>query len=259
MSVCSNAEVCDQNLMHNYDVDIERELQDVLSLEDDGGGNMECGTDARDAVTGAGRGGQKLSVKTVDNVTISSSSSSGSPTILNKHMLLVHTLSPGAESNHDSCYDSDTSPSRSRRNSSQNISQEHNDVSRTVSETLAAELQDKDDGNEDDEEEQTSKEKVKYWAMKLGYNEQQVSLALDKLGYNAGKNELLSVLTTFKIIDDPLPHSSTTTEYDMTCDTTTLQDSTDTSQQSPMPVTATTAASDNLRHIIIDGSNVAMR
>jgi hypothetical protein len=35
---------------------------------------------------------------------------------VNKHMLLVHTLSPGGESSHDSCYDSDSSPLGSREN-----------------------------------------------------------------------------------------------------------------------------------------------
>ena len=55
-------------------------------------------------------------------------------------MLHTQSFSPGAESSHDSCYDSDGSPSASRRSSSANLNaNSHDDVSRTVSDTLAAE------------------------------------------------------------------------------------------------------------------------
>jgi hypothetical protein len=58
-----------------------------------------------------------------------------------KSFLHTHSLSPGAESSHDSCYDSDGSPSASRRSSYARLdANHHDDVSRTVSETLAAEL-----------------------------------------------------------------------------------------------------------------------
>ncbi len=61
-----------------------------------------------------------------------------------KCMLHAHSsFSPGAESSHDSCYDSDGSPTASRRGSSAHLSSahSHDDVSRTVSDTLAAEHQ----------------------------------------------------------------------------------------------------------------------
>ena len=55
-------------------------------------------------------------------------------------MLHTQSFSPGAESSHDSCYDSDGSPSASRRSSSAHLNaNSHDDVSRTVSDTLAAE------------------------------------------------------------------------------------------------------------------------
>ncbi len=61
-----------------------------------------------------------------------------------KCMLHAHnSFSPGAESSHDSCYDSDGSPTASRRGSSAHLgsAHSHDDVSRTVSDTLAAEHQ----------------------------------------------------------------------------------------------------------------------
>ena len=57
------------------------------------------------------------------------------------------SLSPGAESSHDSCYDSDGSLSGSRRSScARSDSDLHNDVSRTVSDTLAAEHSENESG-----------------------------------------------------------------------------------------------------------------
>ena len=53
---------------------------------------------------------------------------------------MTQSFSPGAESSHDSCYDSDGSTSGSRRSSYARLNAaSHDDVSRTVSDTLAAE------------------------------------------------------------------------------------------------------------------------
>ena len=186
---------------------------------------------------------QKLIVSTAAEHEEEDAQKVSSGQLLKKHMLLVHTLSPGAESNHDSCYDSDTSPSRSRRNSSQ-----HGDVSRTVSDTLAAELQDTENGGDTQKEQQEQQDqhasRVKY-ALKLGYSEQQLSQALDKVGQNADENKLLSALINLGVENDDDDGDK---EEEEVCTTPVVRK--DNSEQS---------SHSNLRHIIIDGSNVAMR
>ena len=93
------------------------------------------------------------------------------------------------------------------------------------------------------------KNKVEF-ALKLGYNEVDLIQALKKLGLDAGQNELLSELIK----------QGTSTE-----DTELFEQPSD--SDTGIEVTGYTSepgnkaidASDNLRHIIIDGSNIAMR
>ena len=242
---------------------------------------------------------------------------------------LKHTLSPGGESNHDSCYDSDNSPLSSRRNSSH---MDHSDVSRTTSDTLGTELE-KDDVKRAASHEllptmhlqssssnssslldsnaqitnsrscetvaavssgdSTSSSASQYvskveFALKLGYTEEQIGAVLDRLGTDVGQNELLGELIKLGHDNETLAHqqkavvaprvsggSGGTGSHDNVTGKKPLlerKSSGGSVLQSSGHVAAMAAATkkqsaavaaaspqSNLRPIVIDGSNVAMR
>ncbi|XP_076317104.1 putative ribonuclease ZC3H12C isoform X2 [Tachypleus tridentatus] len=122
----------------------------------------------------------------------------------------------------------------------------HDDVSRTVSDTLKAEYA---EYVTTPEELQSLIAHPNYasrveFALKLGYTELQVQTALQKLGPQAGQNELLAELIRL---------GATSRETEGTCssdDVTNL--GSDTIHQNSRN------DSSNLRHIVIDGSNLAM-
>ncbi|XP_042190355.1 probable ribonuclease ZC3H12C [Callorhinchus milii] len=93
------------------------------------------------------------------------------------------------------------------------------------------------------------------FALKLGYSEEQVQLVLNKLGTDALPNDILGELVKLgNKLDSDLAscgtgNSGTVTPRDMT--------STD-SQRSDSPVEDLADDSDNLKPMVIDGSNVAM-
>ena len=166
----------------------------------------------------------------------------------------------------DSSYDSDYENNDSEQpsvvsNTSRRYSGHHDEVSRTVSETLGQEF----------EEYLTTSPlpqptlldviisdpnyiKSVEFALKLGYTETQVQIALMKLGPSAGQNELLAELiklgantgnTTISMYSG-LGKTSLVSSLitDTFCEETLLGDNID---------------SHNLRPVVIDGSNVAIR
>ena len=201
-----------------------------------------------------------------------------------------NTLSPGAES-HDSCYDSDGSHSLSRHSS-------HDDVSRTVSDTLAAErvetgtiaakprvrssessppslatqqsgknifashrvtknpspTPDQSDALTDSTE--SLSEDPEYlkrlaYVTKLGFSEAQLRVVLEKRGAGISQNELVDELVQLgsqgKSADEDSNSGSPEPDVDVHTEQSALGDS------------AAGEPGNNLRPIIIDGSNVAMR
>ena len=179
---------------------------------------------------------------------------------------LAHTLSPGGESLGDSCYDSDTSPTSSRRNSSHFDHDSHSDVSRTTSDTLGTEL-DRDEKTPTESYSEDIKYSCKFktrveFALRLGYTEDQIGSVFDQLGTDIGENDLLSALIQLGTAEMGSPNRS--------------QDESITRKNS-LPVNNKPAlerkasggvvkpsldgptVDSNLRPIIIDGSNVAMR
>ena len=190
------------------------------------------------------------------------------------------TTSPGLES-HDSCYDSDGSNCESQRNLDS-----HDSVTKTVSDTLAGELSEDplpkrvrkrqddldvmEDGcstsvphlHEDEEDEnkvtasnQSAQSIPDYtskveFALKLGYTEEQLITAIEKVGLKAKNNDLLTELIQ-------LGSGSVAPEQEFGS-----QESLDHAQVLPRITTIRTDIVDdstNLRPIVIDGSNVAMR
>lgn len=101
-------------------------------------------------------------------------------------------------------------------------------------------------------EDPSYKSKLEF-AKKLGYTESQVQIVLSKLGPNPSQNELLNELI---LLDD----NSALNEIISTAETTEGAGvggvvSTEGSAGAP----GITQTSCNLRHIVIDGSNIAMR
>jgi len=96
------------------------------------------------------------------------------------------------------------------------------------------------------------------FAKKLGYSESQVQIALSKLGPCPSQNELLNELI---LLDSANPSSSLESELD--------SGDTNAKKGTNIPLrgasrknsasTPTVVDSTSLRHIVIDGSNVAMR
>ena len=128
---------------------------------------------------------------------------------------------------------------------------EHDDISRTVSETLAAEFADYVNISDP-----AYGQKVEF-ALKLGYTETQVHVALHKLGPESGQNELLAELIKLG--------ASTRSVEEIEGATSTVSTPGITVTASPDPTLPVQSLwgksidSENLRPIVIDGSNVAMR
>lgn len=129
----------------------------------------------------------------------------------------------------------------------------HDDVSRTVSDTLAAEFAEYVTTREPDPDDPNYTSRVEF-ALKLGYTESQVRVALQKLGPEPSQNELLAELiklgaaSFYNRTPSPPSKDSRGGEDAMAVidhfDSGLLGDADDPS---------------NLRHVVIDGSNVAMR
>ena len=181
---------------------------------------------------------------------------------INKHVLLAHTLSPGGESSHDSCYDSDSSPLGSRENSSLHLNICHSDVSRTVSDTLGAELlSEKEDGPESGEVSPDGQARKVKFALKLGYTQEQLHEAIGKIGLDATQNELLNELINLSSHgEENDDEEEWAEEYKEEPVMNVKKRPVQGSQSSPTVVSPHSKDdSSNLRHIVIDGSNVAMR
>ncbi|XP_054709099.1 uncharacterized protein LOC129218802 [Uloborus diversus] len=169
----------------------------------------------------------------------------------------------------DSSYDSDyeiaetagTPQSETPSGGADQFDPHHDDVSRTVSDTLAAEFAEyvTRDPNVDDSSrldailaDPNYTSRVEF-ALKLGYTESQVQIALQKLGTNPSQNELLAELiklgaASAGFFQPPSPPRKPGDE----------------SSAEPEGYEGYVAESlqddpSNLRHIVIDGSNVAMR
>lgn len=200
-------------------------------------------------------------------------------------MLQAPSCSPGADSNNDSCYDSDGSQTSSRRNS-RSLPSDHQDVSRTVSDTLAAEHTDTDEAKVKptdiilnlDENQITSQLSLEspgtdsseellsvpeystkiQFAIKLGYTEEHLKAALKKVGFGADQNELLSELIKLGSTEGGAQSDDEEGEEKGHTDSPhrkgSMDDVGDIMAQLPAGQGET-----NLRPIVIDGSNVAMR
>lgn len=193
------------------------------------------------------------------------------------------TLSDGARKSYarrkleseDSSYDSDyecsdslslalTSLSGDLNQSAPGAAQQHEDVSRTVSDTLAAEFSEyvsvynppfhrlkeaaRDDSGDSDESPPAPANDPSYssrveFALKLGYTEQQVQKALVKLGQPT-QNELLAELIRLASLAGPTSSEAIETQTDCF--------------RSHRPLSITSSDEAVLRHVVIDGSNVAI-
>ncbi|GIY92919.1 putative ribonuclease ZC3H12B [Caerostris extrusa] len=124
----------------------------------------------------------------------------------------------------------------------------HDDVSRTVSDTLGAEFAEyvTHDPVEAVMADPNYTGRVEF-ALKLGYTEKQVQTALQKLGPQPSQNELLAELIRLGASGPPFQSAPRMLESAIT-----LISQFDTG-------TADLDDPSNLRHIVIDGSNVAMR
>lgn len=133
----------------------------------------------------------------------------------------------------DSSYDSDTenpTDTTCTTTTTSSSTRQHEDVSRTVSETLGAEFAEYVTAGPQ------YSSRLEF-AVKLGYTEAQVQQALRRLGPQPGQNELLAELVRLGAREqsgDAAPRSD------------------------PLSSSASQAAEDPLRPIVIDGSNVAM-
>ncbi len=210
---------------------------------------------------------------------------------------LGHMFSPGGESCPDSCYDSDASSVSSSHHSSLKLDLDgHSDVSRTTSDTLAAE-HDVDDltattqkaalaaqfsGNADTtcqlSESGTSTQsclmsqpeyasRVEY-ALKLGYREAEIASVFAKLGYHIDQNTLLNELigltsTQGSDIEDEEEEEEEKKKTGSVEDLSQTEDVERSFQDILSAVTRDDqdrdSKDDNLRPIVIDGSNVAMQ
>ncbi|ODM94127.1 putative ribonuclease ZC3H12C [Orchesella cincta] len=162
----------------------------------------------------------------------------------------------------DSSYDSDCEVS--------DATTSHNDVSRTVSDTLGQEFEEyvtiSSKGQQTagltnpgastvesmgrfqfNTEDACYKSRLEF-AKKLGYTEMQVQIVLSKLGPNPSQNELLNELI---LLDD----NSSLNEIISTPEPT---EGLSTGTAGAATSTTSSQSSSNLRHIVIDGSNIAM-
>ncbi|CAG0879074.1 unnamed protein product [Darwinula stevensoni] len=179
----------------------------------------------------------------------------------------------------DSCYDTD-------QENLEPVSP-HEDVSRTVSETLRQEFQeyvslapsipildksqppidDKKDVDGDGEEVEEEVETLQYnsrveFALKLGYSEGQVQRALQKLGPDPEQNELLAELIKLGAgAGVEVPGSPGDSEAGLSTTTSNIptgETKPDACNSSSSLSSSASSSSFSLRHIVIDGSNVAM-
>jgi ribonuclease ZC3H12 len=160
----------------------------------------------------------------------------------------------------DSSYDSDYENNDSEQSANSSVPAHHDEVSRTISDTL---------GQEFDEYVTTSPlpqqtlldviindpnytSRVEF-ALKLGYTETQVQIALMKLGPNAGQNELLA-----ELIKLGAGGNNTITVFSGLGKTLVSSFINDNSNGDQI-LFGHNNDSPNLRPIVIDGSNVAIR
>uniref|UniRef100_T1JAT3 C3H1-type domain-containing protein n=1 Tax=Strigamia maritima TaxID=126957 RepID=T1JAT3_STRMM len=177
----------------------------------------------------------------------------------------------------DSSYDSDLDNSDpvSPRSAAEAPSAFHDDVSRTVSDTLAAEYAEYVNSAPNDEENEYKKRMSEVesillephytsrveFALKLGYTEHQVQIALQKLGPHPGQNELLAELIK---LGASARTGQNVSSSDMSGCRLNVEGITDLSKQSELNFVESHQRVDNvdecgtLRPIVIDGSNVAM-
>ncbi|CAL8108892.1 unnamed protein product [Orchesella dallaii] len=162
----------------------------------------------------------------------------------------------------DSSYDSDCEVS--------DATTSHNDVSRTVSDTLGQEFEEyvtispkgqqtaglSNPGASSVEnlgrfqfntEDPYYKSRLEF-AKKLGYTEMQVQIVFNKLGPNPSQNELLNELI---LLDD-------NSELNEIISTPEPTEGLSTGPAGAVTSTTSSQSSNNLRHIVIDGSNLAM-
>lgn len=158
--------------------------------------------------------------------------------------------------NEDSSYDSDfetddtctshATHQNASRSSSLGLSS-HKDVSRTVSDTLGAEFEE----YVTHQEQHDSKKLPGYtarveFALKLGYNEKLVQAALHKIGSNPSQNELLAELIKLGAQNPRVAESPSASPPEET-------------PGHPGDSLLAENAGSQLRPVVIDGSNVAMR
>lgn len=158
----------------------------------------------------------------------------------------------------DSSYDSDYETTAESVGTPQGDPGHHDDVSRTVSDTLAAEFAEYVTRPNPDEQareldailaDPNYTSRVEF-ALKLGYTESQVQVALQKLGPQPSQNELLSELIKLGASSSGLYQQSPKDRSEEIA-----------SELESLEITSEQNLDDpsNLRHIVIDGSNVAMR
>ena len=150
----------------------------------------------------------------------------------------------------DSSYDSDY---ETTAESAGTPTGHHDDVSRTVSDTLAAEFAEYVTRPNPDRELDAILADPNYtsrveFALKLGYTESQVQVALQKLGPQPSQNELLAELIKLGASSSGLyQHSPKERTEELS------------SELEGLEIEQNLDDPSNLRHIVIDGSNVAMR
>ncbi|XP_055331871.1 probable ribonuclease ZC3H12B [Paramacrobiotus metropolitanus] len=176
---------------------------------------------------------------------------------------------PGLEKT-DSCYDSDDhDDDNAEGNVTRNVRNlEHRDVSRTVSETLKEEY---------DPAPETYTTYLSF-ALKLGYTESQVQKALEKLGTQVTQNEFLAELIKLGAGESAVDeddeeddgdcadtgstsspsHTRSPADLLLTSAQADTREFTGLGNQLGSSVAAVGPAVSQLRHIVIDGSNVAM-
>lgn len=158
----------------------------------------------------------------------------------------------------DSSYDSDYETTAESVGTPQGDPGHHDDVSRTVSDTLAAEFAEYVTRPNPDEQareldailaDPNYTSRVEF-ALKLGYTESQVQVALQKLGPQPSQNELLSELIKLGASSSGFYQQSPKDRTEEIA-----------SELESLEITSEQNLDDpsNLRHIVIDGSNVAMR
>ncbi|XP_076655333.1 zinc finger CCCH-type containing protein regnase 1 isoform X2 [Halictus rubicundus] len=164
-------------------------------------------------------------------------------------VLETESIADAEDSSYDSDYDvEDLIPAAKAHSQVDQVSASgHAGVSRTSSDTLAAEFAEYVTTQESPPIQSPGYAARVEFALKLGYTERLVQIALEKLGPNPEQNELLAEL--IKLGASSLPKFENTLDESDTMDTT---ESDFTSYE------AVARCSTGLRQVVIDGSNVAM-